>query len=143
MGMSIFAYDNLTAVEQDRVLEKLSKPLQKLEQGEELDEIMEALNNPDAFEEANEDWLLGFDAEEEEDYFWGPPEPVQQQEQKEDIEDDLEDKPVNLVAQSDQQEENQAHNYEINQTQEKDEEFEMMMKDFGDDKIGELDDEDV
>jgi len=155
--VSIFSDDKLTAREMDYVLNKIStEGVQKhKKESEELKEVLAALENPEEFEDANEDWLLGFD-EEEDDGFWGaapimqtqtmqipqPPMPVIIPEKPQRA--PVESKPAEPEIDTKKEDiaENQAVNYEIEDEMDA-EAFEKMLADFDDDKIGELDDDDV
>lgn len=66
--VSVFAYDQLTEREEVEVLTKLSKePMKKhfKKDNDDLMEVMAALDNPEGFEDANEDWLGAFDEDED------------------------------------------------------------------------------
>jgi len=158
---SIFAHDKLTAREMDYVLNKITNEgVQKLaEDDDELKEIMEALENPEEFEEANEEWLLGFDEDEDDQGFWGGneqaetwiPPPAEFTPEFGNIiaPPIVSDKPVenpeSEIPKLSEPEENQASNYDILAEEEDIDEahFDKMLEEFDDEKIGELDDEEV
>merc|ERR1740123_2836122 len=146
--VSIFSDDKLTAREMDYVLNKIStEGVQKHDKGnDELKEILAALENPEEFEEANEDWLLGFD-EEEDDGFWGPaptqtqtmqipqpPMPVVIPEKPQTAPAESKPAEPEIDTKKEAIEENQAVNYEIDDDID-DAAFEKMLAEFDDDDV--------